>query len=86
MNICHLRTLKSVHPTYEERVDIGNIKIDMTACVYERTEQLLRQIKNPYSFRCGEVSINVAFSPEGKLLKEAVTSYLSSQKRIGISN
>lgn len=86
MDICQLRTLKSVHPTYEERVDIDNIKIDMTSCVYKRAEQFLEQIKNPYAFRCGEVSVNVVFCPEGKLLKELVTSYLSSQKRINGSN
>lgn len=86
MDIYQLRTLKSVHPTYEERVDIGNIKTDMIPCVYERARQFLRQIKNPYAFRCGEVAINISFSPEGKLLKDAITSYLSTQRRIDIRN
>lgn len=81
MDICQLRTLKSVHPTYEERVDIGNIKSDMTICVYERARQFLAQIKNPYAFRCGEIAVNVDFSPKGKLLKEAVIVYLSGQKK-----
>lgn len=86
MNICQLRTLKSVHPTCEERVDIRNIKIDMIPCVYERAGQFLEQIKNPYAFRCGEVAVNIAFSPEGKLLKEAIASYLSNQKRMDVGN
>ncbi|HBL84561.1 MAG: hypothetical protein A2Y17_05855 [Clostridiales bacterium GWF2_38_85] len=78
---------ESVHPTYEERVDIGNIKIDMTPSLYERAGQFLRQIENPYAFRCGEVAVNVAvnvaFCSEGKLLKETVISYLSVQKKNG---
>ena len=86
MDICQLRTLKSVHPTYEERVDIDNIKIDMIPCVYKRAGQYLEQIKNPYAFRCGEVAVNIAFSSEGKLLKEAVASYLSNQKRMDAGN
>lgn len=81
MDICQLRTLKSVHPTYEERVDIDNIKIDMTPCVYKRVGQFLEQIKNPYAFRCGEVAVNIAFCPEGKLLKDVITAYLNTQKR-----
>ena len=52
LDICQLRTFKSVHPTYEERVDIGNIKIDMNPCLEKRAEQSLAQIKNPYAFRC----------------------------------
>lgn len=86
MDICQLRNLKSVHPTYDERVNIEDIKIDMTFCAYKRAEQFLAQIKNPYAFKCGEVAVNVVFCPEGKLLKEVVASYLSSQKRINGSN
>lgn len=81
MDICQLRNLKSVHPTYDERVNIEDIKIDMTPCVYERAGQFLRQIKNPYAFRCGGVAVNIAFSPQGKLLKDVVTAYLNTQKR-----
>lgn len=86
MDICQLRTLKSVHPTYEERIDIGNIKIDTTTCAYERAVQFSKQIKNPYAFRCGKISVNVVFSAEEKLLKDAITAYLGVQKRIHSSN
>ena len=86
MDICQLRTLKSVHPTYDERVNIEDIKIDMTHCINKRAGQFLAQIKNPYAFRCGEIAVNVVFSPEGKLLKEAIASYLSGQKRMEIGN
>jgi hypothetical protein len=73
--------LKSVHPTYDERVNIEDIKIDMTPCVNKRAEQFLAQIKNPYAFRCGEIAVNIVFLSEGKSLKESVTSYLRNQKK-----
>lgn len=58
----------------------------MTPCVNKRAGQFLAQIKNPYAFRCGEIVVNVVFSSEGKSLKESVTSYLSNQKRMDVSN
>lgn len=86
MDIYHLQNLKSVPPTHEERVDIGNIKVNMIPCVYERAREFLEQIKNPYAFRCGEIAVNVVFCPEGKLLKDMAISYLSSQKSINANN
>lgn len=81
MDIRQLRTLKSVHPTYEERVDIGNIKIDVTSCASDRARYFLVQIKNPYAFKCGEIAVNAVFCSEGNLLRESIASYLSAQKR-----
>lgn len=81
MDIDQLRTLKSVHPKYEERVDIGNIKTDMTYCAGDRARDFLVQIKNPYAFRCGEIAVNAVFCSEGNLLRESIASYLSAHKR-----
>ena len=41
----------------------------------------LRQITAPYAFKCGEIEVNVQFSPKGPPLREAVISYLSSLKK-----
>ncbi len=81
MDIYQLRTLKSVHPTYEERVNIEDIKVDMIPCVSKRAEQFLAQIKNPYAFKCGEIAVNAVFCSEGNPLREAIASYLSAHKR-----
>lgn len=86
MDIHHLQNLKSIRPTYKERVDIRNIKTDIDSSVGERAEEFLRQIRNPYAFRCGEVAVNVEFCPEGRLLKEAITSFLSVQKKTAETN
>jgi hypothetical protein len=76
-----LQVLRTVDPPKEERVDIHSVTIDMDAPVAVRAQQYLNQIKNPYAFRCGEVAVNIEFSPEGKTLREAITSYLSSQRK-----
>ena len=68
MDICQLRTLQSIHPTYDDRVNIEDVKIDMIPCVCKRAEQFLIQIKNPYAFRCGEVAVNTVFCPKGDTL------------------
>lgn len=60
-----------------KRVDIKNVKIDMSTTAHERAQRYLAQIKNPYAFQCGNIRINVVFSSSGKTLTEAMTSYIS---------
>jgi hypothetical protein len=67
----------------EDRVDITEVKIDMTAPAEQRAEQYLSQIKNPYAFRCGDTFVNLAFNADGKSLKQAVVSYLTARKSGG---
>lgn len=69
MAICQLRNLKSVHPTYDERVNIEDIKTDMIPCINKRGEQFLAQIKKPYASRYGEVAVNVVFLPGEEIAK-----------------
>ena len=57
-----------------ERVDIEIVVIDQTTPAYQRAEAYLRQIKNPYAFKCGTIAVNVGFSSGGKTLREALTS------------
>jgi S1-C subfamily serine protease len=76
-----LAQMKNADIAVDDRVDIASVKIDADAPVASRAEQYLSQIKNPYAFKCGEIAVNVQFSPEGKTLKEAVTSYLSAIKK-----
>ncbi|MDR2525653.1 MAG: hypothetical protein LBC83_05675 [Oscillospiraceae bacterium] len=76
MTLEELRALQTTDPPKEERVDIRNVVIDMDVPVKTRAQQYLEQIKNPYAFRCGEVGVNVEFTPGGKTLQEAMISYL----------
>lgn len=77
-----LLQLKNAEVSIPERVDIAEVKVDPTMPVALRMEEYLRQIKNPYAFRCGEIAVNLSFSSNGKTLKDAVASYLKAIKNI----
>ena len=64
----------------DDRVDIRNVCVDMDASALIRAEQFISQVKNPYAFRCGDVAVNLEFSPKGKSLEQAIASYLLSKK------
>jgi len=77
MTKVQLQQLRDTVPAYADRVDISSVKSDMDAPAAVRAEQYLRQIKNPYAFRCGDVAVNVRFSRDGRTLEQAMQSYLT---------
>ena len=66
--------------SFDDRVDIRGVSVDMEATAQIRAEQFLEQIKNPYAFKCGDVAVNLEFASDGKTLEQAITSYLLSKK------
>lgn len=76
-----LLQLQAAEVPYEERVDISDVKIDLNLLIVQRMEDYIRQIKNPYAFKCGEIDVNVRFSTSGKTLKDAMASYLNAIKK-----
>ena len=46
----------------ESLVDIGDVKIDTKLPREERFRDFLRQVKNPYCYRCGNVVVKVSFA------------------------
>jgi len=78
MTAAQLRELQNIVPPREQRVDITTVKLDMDAPAAIRAEQYLRQVKNPYAFRCGNVAVNVRFCPDGKPLAQAMQAYLAA--------
>ena len=79
MDINILKKLQALNPKPEKRVDIRDIVIDQSACASERAKQFLSQI-NPYAFRCGKISVNVEFSPDGRPLEKALYAYFRKMK------
>ena len=65
-----------------DRVEIADVDIDTSVPSAVRAEQYLAQIKNPYSFKSGDISVNVIFSSGGKTLKMAMISYLTTFRNI----
>jgi hypothetical protein len=83
LTVEQLNTLKNERPSFDERVDIKNITLDVNAPAAERAEQYLRQVKNPYHFRVGDIAVNVEFTEGGKSLRDCVKAYLMGQRGKG---
>ena len=53
-------------------VDIKDISVDQNLSKRERIEEYLRQIKDPYHFRCGKFIVTAKFASEGPTIEECL--------------
>ena len=60
-----------------ELVDIRTILIDKNLSKQERIAEYIRQVKNPYRFKCGEFVISVRYSDHGPTLDECLQRLLT---------
>ncbi len=60
--------IRTVDP--ETLVDVTKIQIDDSLPKEERLKEFLRQVKNPYCFRLGNVIVKNTYSGDGVTLKE----------------
>ena len=51
-------------------VDIIEIKIDESMSKEERIKEYLRQVKNPYCFRVGDMVVKCSYSNDGVTIKD----------------
>jgi CxxC motif-containing protein len=51
-------------------VDVTTIKIDENLSKEERVAEFLRQVKNPYCFRVGDVVVKNVYSTDGVTLQD----------------
>ena len=65
------------HTPQAELADIQTIAVDQTLSKEERIAEFLRQIKNPYCFRVGDVVVNVAYTEGGPTLNDCFADMLS---------
>lgn len=76
--------MRTIKLPAEERVDIEEIKINLHTPMGKRMEEYIRQIKNPYAFRCGETMVDIQFSEDGVTLQAAMAAYLEAIHMIGM--
>lgn len=57
-------------------VDIRDVSVDKELPKEERLAAFVRQIKNPYRFRCGDFVINASFAGNGITLEECLKGIL----------
>lgn len=60
--------------------DIQEVKIDSSLPVGQRLADYIQQVKNPYAYRCGSVTVLLQFNPDGKDLSQVLTGYFQAQK------
>jgi len=69
-------------PIHEENdcrdnlVDIRDVTVEKDLPKEQRIESFVRQIRNPYRFRCGDFVVNASFSSSGMTLEECLKGIL----------
>ena len=56
--------------------DIRDVSVDQTLPKEERIAEFLRQIKNPYCFRCGKFTVRAQFADNGVSLEDCLKQTL----------
>ena len=64
--------------------DIRDVEIDPALPKEERQKSYLRQIKNPYLYRCGDMIVRVSFANTGVTLEDRLKQYLLSGQGLAL--
>ncbi len=56
--------------------DIRDVSVDQSLPKDERIAEFLRQIKNPYCFRCGKFTVRAQFANNGVTLEDCLKQIL----------
>ena len=58
-------------------VDIRTIKVDKTLPREARIAEFIRQIKNPYRFKCGKFTVTARYADSGLTLEDCLMQMLN---------
>ncbi len=62
----------------ESLVDIREVQVDGRLPREQRFEDFIRQIRNPYCYRCGKMVVKVSFSDTDATLENRLEHYLAT--------
>lgn len=68
--------VRAVNPA--ELVDIREVSVNTALPKDQRMQDYLRQIKNPYCFKCGKTVVKVSFADTTATLEDRLERYLLS--------
>lgn len=57
-------------------VDIRDVKVNKDLPREDRIAEFVRQIKNPYRFKCGKFTVQASFAADGVPLEECIKGIL----------
>lgn len=69
-------SLQTDHADTSNLADIQNVSVDPNLSREERIAEFVRQIKNPYHFKCGKFTVQARFSEDGASLEDCLQSIL----------
>lgn len=67
---------QTVRPDTSALVDIKDVSVDKNLTKEERIAEFIRQIKNPYCFKCGKFTVRAQFSESGVSLEDCLKQIL----------
>jgi len=78
MNLNAMREvdIRTVDP--DTLVDIRDVKVNAALPKRERIFDFIRQVKNPYCYKCGKMVVKVSFAETEATLEDKLESYLLS--------
>lgn len=59
-------------------VDLNDVRIDESLSQHERVAEFIRQIKNPYCYKCGNIVVKERFSNNGKSISDCLEQYIGT--------
>lgn len=65
--------IRTVDP--ETLVDIKNVSINTDLPIDERKKDYIKQVKNPYCFKCGKVVVKMSFAETTVTLEDQLENY-----------
>ncbi len=68
--------VRSVDP--DTLADINDVKVNTSLPRHERQMDYLKQIKNPYCFKCGKTVVKIGFANTESTLEDRLERYLLS--------
>lgn len=68
--------IRTVDP--DTLIDIRNVRINTALPKRERLSDYLRQIGNPYCYKCGKMVVKVSFADTDATFEEKLESFLLS--------
>jgi len=74
-----LEAMQNTNPasvSVDELVDINDVQVNKSLSKSERISEFIRQIKNPYCFKCGDFVVKTRFSNNGLSMEDCLQSIL----------
>ena len=74
-----IKAMQSVNPltvSADELVDINDVKVSKDLPKQERIAEFIKQIKNPYFFKCGNFIVKARYTDNGLSMEDCLQSIM----------